>query len=180
MIDLKKCNYITADNSSTVSSGFYRIIRFLELMGKNPLLLSSPLRDSVVKPIIRYVVNDINIYEFKNLYELEEVLSDRDKLFRVDLLVIDLWGFSLGDIIEYKMCLDEYELDYMIISDKYHYIMEDDDTFIYKVTRETKDRYDYTYSVTEVIGGWTSTIDDLKKSYIRDRKIDDIFGDSDI
>lgn len=177
MIDLKKCNYITADNSSTVISGFFYIISFLELMGKNPLLLSYPL--TVVKPIIRYVV-DINIYEFKNLYELEEVLSDRDKLFRVDLLVIDLWDFSLGDIIEYKMCLDKYELDYMIISDKYHYIMEDDDTFIYKVTRETKDRYDYTYSVTEVIGGWTSTIDDLKKSYIRDKKIDDIFGDSDI
>ena len=33
--------------------------------------------------------------------------------------------------------------------------------------------------ITERISNWTSTLDDLKKSYIRDKKIDKLFEDDD-
>ena len=34
-------------------------------------------------------------------------------------------------------------------------------------------------TITERISNWTSTLDDLKKSYIRDKKIDKLFEDDD-
>ena len=84
--------------------------------------------------------------------------------------------------MEYKEVLDKVGIDYIIVSNKYHYKVNDD-ICIYKIEKENTEssvlRVDK-YLVTDEISKWSSTIDDLIVSYRRDKKIDDIFDQKDI
>ena len=79
--------------------------------------------------------------------------------------------------------LDKVGIDYMIVSNKYHY-KEDDNICIYKIEKESIDSNNFNYLsgskywITEEVGGWRSTMEDLIISYKRDKKIDDIFGEN--
>jgi len=179
MIELKKCNYITGTDVHAVSFGLSRIIDFFETMGRNPILITQPRNISDNKTTASYILK-INQFNFKNFQDFLSIFDDSSNLFRVDLIIIDLWKFSLPEILQYKKILDGINIDYIIISDKYHYIEGDKQTMIYKIDRgEYKAKHEYDFIVTEVIGNWKSTINDLVKSYRRDKKIDDLFGKSD-
>lgn len=178
MIDIKKCNYITGTNVHAVSFGLSKIIDFLETAGRNPILMSHPKNSSDNQTTLKYIMKT-NSLDFKNWDEFRDLLKEKENLFRVDLIVADLWKFNLQSILEYKKLLDETGIDYIIVSDKYHYVEGDQNTMVYKLDKiDSGKRYEYDYSVTEMINGWSSSLDNLVKTYRRDKKIGDIFGES--
>ncbi len=172
MIEVKRCNYITGDPHS-VSYGLSKIIDFLDISGRNIIFLSKP---ETYKTILKHLMK-ISRKEFKDRYEFESLLN-KSTLFKIDLIVVDLWHITqVSSIMEYKEMLDKVGIDYIIVSNKYHY-KEGDDICVYKIEKENNDsnlRIDK-FLVTDEICGWSSTIEDLIISYRRDKKIDDIFG----
>ena len=169
MIEIKRCNYITGDNNS-VSFGLSRIIEFLETSGRTPLLLYN---DSSLK----YFVNTSKI-EFSSFSEFQDIIDNRSNLFRVDLLIIDLWYASrLDQILSYKSSIDKLNIDHIIISKSFHY-KNSDDIRIYELAKlpddEVSFKHQNNYKITEKIGGWSSNLNDLTISWKRDKKIDDI------
>jgi len=178
MIELKKCNYITGTDKHAVSFGLSRIVDFLETAGRNPILITQPKNYSDNKTTASYILK-INQFNFKNIGEFEDIVNNKSNLFRVDLIILDAWNFSLPLVLQYKSVLDELDISYIIISDKYHYVEGDKETMIYKIDKgEYTNRYEYDFIVTEVVNNWKSSLDDLIKSYRRDKKIDDLFGNS--
>ena len=181
MIEVKRCNYITGDSHS-VSYGLSKIIDFLDTSGRNIIFLSKP---ETHKTILKHLIK-ISRKEFKNRYEFDSLLNE-STLFRIDLIVVDLWNIDqVSSIMDYKEVLDKVGIDYIIVSNKYHY-KEGDDICVYNIERENTDTTTWypmssnlkvdRFIVTDKIGGWSSSIDDLIISYRRDKKIDDIFGD---
>ena len=177
MIELKRCNYITGDPHS-VSYGLSKIVDFLDTSGRNIIFLSKP---ETHKMTLKHFIKTSR-REFKDRHEFD-LLLNKSTLFRIDLIVVDLWHINqVSSIMEYKEVLDKVGIDYIIVSNKYHYKVNDD-ICIYKIEKENTEssvlRVDK-YLVTDEISKWSSSIDDLVISYRRDKKIDDIFGQKDI
>jgi hypothetical protein len=167
MIEVKRCNYITG-NPSDVSYAVKKIVDFLEIEGRNPLLLYKPSESN-----IKYFLS--TKIEFNNLNQFIEVIHDKSKLFRVDLLIFDFWHLSVSSIIEYKSHIDNLGIDYIILAKEYHY-KSSDDVNDFHVKSERKESFSNEYWITDKISGWTSDLSGLTKSYIRNKKIDDIFN----
>jgi hypothetical protein len=174
MIQVKRCNYITG-NPSDVSYAVNRIVNFLEMEGRNPVLFCKPKKSSSGSTI-KYLM-DPKI-EFDNLSHFEELLSDKGKLFRVDLLVFDFWHLNVSSIIEYKSFIDKLNIDYIILAKEYHY-KSSDDVNDFHIKIESKELHINEYLITDKISGWSSSLTGLTKSYIRDKKIDQLFNKGD-
>jgi hypothetical protein len=180
MIEIKRCNYITGHDVSSVSFGLTKIVDFLEASGRTPLFLSKPDNKTSLKSFIKS-----SKFEFKNRHEFEVIITNKGNLFRVDLLIVDLWHLStVSSVLDYKKILDKLNIDYMIVCTKYHYKVDDNNTRVYHIDKEVIDTVswikNYNYIISEKVDGWKSTIDDLILSYKRDKKIDDIFGENSI
>ena len=173
MIPIKKSNYITG-NPSDVSYALSRIISFLETDGRNPLLICKPRSSNSAKtPLIYFLDNKI---EFNNFNEFKMILENHSNLFRVDLLIFDFWSLSVSTIIEHREIIDKLNIDYIIVAKEYHYKMSDD-VGDYHVKHEIKNNHiENNYYITDKISGWTSDLTELSKSWIRDKKIDQIFN----
>lgn len=174
MIQVKRCNYITG-NPSDVSFAVNKIVNFLEMEGRNPVLFCKPKRSSSGSTI-KYLM-DPKI-EFHNLNHFEELLSNKGKLFRVDLLVFDFWHLNVSSIIEYKSFIDKLNIDYIILAKEYHY-KSSDDVNDFHIKIESKELHINEYLITDKISGWSSNLSGLTKSYIRDKKIDQLFNKDD-
>jgi hypothetical protein len=174
MIQVKRCNYITG-NPSDVSYAVNRIVNFLEMEGRNPVLFCKPKKSSSGSTI-KYLM-DPKI-EFDNLNHFEELLSDKGKLFRVDLLVFDFWHLNVSSIIEYKSLIDKLNIDYIILAKEYHY-KSSDDVNDFHIKIESRELHVNEYLITDKISGWSSSLSGLTKSYIRDKKIDQLFNKGD-
>ena len=177
MIELKRCNYITGDPHS-VSYGLSKIVDFLDTSGRNIIFLSKP---ETHKMTLKHFIKTSR-KEFKDRHEFD-LLLNKSTLFRIDLIIVDLWHINqVSSIMEYKEMLDKVGIDYIIVSNKYHYKVGDD-ICVYKIEKENTDSLVLRvskYLVIDKISGWSSTIDDLIISYRRDKKIDDIFSKRDI
>lgn len=183
MISIKRCNYITGDISD-VGSGVSQIVKFLELSGRNYLLMTNgkPKNSSKTTSLYSYLNNQ---YIFDNIHDFTNIINDKSKLFRVDLLIFDFWNLSRSLILDYKKEIDKLEIDHIIVTKEYHYKSTDDVTD-YHLRREYKGDWSSPTDVksqivvTDNINKWSSNLDDLIKSYIRDKKIDNLFGSNDI
>lgn len=172
MIELKRCNYITGDTTS-VSFGVSKIVKFLELAGRNIILLTRPKTSSTTS--LKYLIH--NKLEFQNYDQFKSLTSDAGNLFRIDLVVADLWHLKVSGIIEYKAILDNLGIDYIILAREYHY-KESDNVTDYHIKKEAQgSSYNDSYIITNKINGWSTDIESLIKSYIRDKKIDGIIGE---
>ena len=184
MIELKRCNYFTGDVRA-VSTAVHSIVKFLEVDGRNAMLFTPPKPVSGSKQTITdmiYTISPKTIWS--GTEDFRTKLEDKSNLFRITLLVFDFWSLGRTAIAEYKELIDTIGIDYIIVSSKYHY-KDSDDIRVYKIEKESIDvgnnslgSYhipDYKYWITDKIGGWRSTIDDLIISYRRDKKIVDIF-----
>ena len=174
MIQVKRCNYITG-NPSDVSYAVNRIVDFLEMEGRNPVLFCKPKKSSSGSTI-KYLM-DPKI-EFNNLNHFEELLSNKGKLFRVDLLVFDFWHLNVSSIIEYKSYIDKLNIDHIILAKEYHY-KSSDDVNDFHIKIESRELHINEYLITDKISGWSSNLSGLTKSYIRDKKIDQLFNKGD-
>lgn len=169
MVDLKRCNYITGDKFS-LSFGLSKIIEFLENCGKTPILIHNPELSS-----LKYFINSSKI-EFTNIVDFQNAIDNSSNLFRVDLIILDLWHLNqIGDILLFKEAINKLNIDYIIISKKCHY-KSSDDIRMYELSRVDDEKsFHSEYKISEKITGWSSTLANLAISYIRDKKIDDIF-----
>jgi len=176
MIQLKRCNYITGDPNE-LGFAVSDIVKFLETDGRNALLFTPPRATTEdkkgVSTSIKYIFS--NQFTFDNFNQFSEIIANRSNLFRVDLLVFDFYHLSPWQISDYKKLIDELNIDHIIIAKEYHY-KTSDDVNDFRVRREYKDLNKSETHITDNINKWTSTLKSLSVSYIRDKKIDNIFG----
>lgn len=171
MIPIKKFNYITGDASS-ITYGVNRIVDFLELEGRNVLLICREKNYSSTG--INYLVN--NKKEFTDTQSFRDIIEDKGNLFRVDLIVLDFWNLSVSTIIEYLKILENLSVEFIILAKEYHY-KSSDDVCDYHISQESGMRlHSNEFIITDKISGWSSNLSELKKSYIRDKKIEEIFN----
>ena len=116
--------------------------------------------------------------EFNNIEHFKELINNKSNLFRVDLILLDFWNLNVSSIIEYKEIIDKINIDYIILAKEYHYKLSEDIND-YHVKIESGKDYHNEYLITDKISGWTSNLQNLTKSYIRNKKIDDIFNKDD-
>lgn len=171
MIELKRCNYITGQINYVIF-GFSKIVDFFENSGKTPLFLYR--KGSNFQKLIH-----TSSIEFKDKNQFDEILTDSSNLFRVDLILVDLWFLNgVSQVISYKNELDKLNIDYIILTNKYHYIKSDVNVNIYKIDTEF-DQKNYwnseaKYFIEDLIGDTRVSMDDLILSFKRNKKIDDI------
>ena len=176
MVDLKRYNYFTGDTSS-VAIGVSDIVNFLDLAGHNYVLFTPP------KPSDGHKFNDLCLYhylnnkiEFDNFEDFCEKISDKSNLFRVNLLVIDMWSIRKDNMWKYLNHLKNLELNIIIVAKEFHY-KTSDDVNDFLIRNEYKDLHKHETWLSDKISGSTATIDSLKKAYIRDKKLQHLFGD---
>lgn len=172
MLDLKKCNYITGQ-SNVVSFGISKIIDFFENSGRTPIFFS--IKESQFSSLIQ-----TSKIEFKNIKNFEELLSNKSNLFRVDLIVVDLWFLkNVSQVLSYKSILDKLNIDYVILTTKYHYIEGDENVSVYKIDSEytdIKSSFDVKFWISDLVSKNKTSMNDLVLAFKRNRKIDDLFG----
>lgn len=176
MIDLKKYNYFTGDVSS-VASGVSNIVNFLDLAGYNYILFTPP------KPSESNKIHDLCLYhylnnkiEFDNIDDFKEKILDKSNLFRVDLIVFDFWSKRKMDWSSYFDFIKNLPQNFIIVSKEFQY-KSTDDVNDFLLQTEYKELHKSDIWLTDRINETTATIDSLKKSYIRDKKIEHLFGD---
>lgn len=173
MIDLKRCNYITGQ-SNAVSFGISKILDFFENSGRTPLFLSK--KDSQFKSLIQ-----TSKIEFSNINEFKDILTNKSNLFRVDIVVVDLWfAKNITQVLTYKYILDKLNIDFLILTTKYHYIEGDQNVNVYKIDTEFSQqiKFDTKYWISDIVDNTKTSMNDLALAFKRNKKIDDIFGKS--
>ena len=176
MIDLRKYNYFTGDVSS-VASGVSSIVKFLDLAGYNYILFTPP------KPSESNKIHDLCLYhhlsnkiEFDNIDDFKEKILNKSNLFRVDLIVFDFWSKRKMNWSSYLEVIKDLPQNFIIVSKEFQY-KSTDDVNDFLLQQEYKDLHKSENWITDRINGTTATIDSLKKAYIRDKKIEHLFGD---
>ena len=176
MIQIKRCNYITGEPSE-LGFAVCDIVRFLETDGRTPLLFTPPKSSTEDKKgpstSIKYFFD--NQFTFENFEQFKITIQNKSNLFRVDLLVFDFYHLSPWQISDYKKIIDELDIDHIIIGKEYHY-KTSDDVNDFHIRKEYKDLHKSEIHITDNISKWSSTLKSLSVSYIRDKKIDNIFG----
>lgn len=178
MIELKRVNFISGEKNA-ISFGLSKILDFLDLTGRNIIFLGKPKDSS--KTSLSYIVN-FSKKEFRNFYEFRDIISSKSNLFRIDLIVVDLWEESVSDVITYKEMLDKTGLDFIIVSDKYHYIVGSEDLTVNRLEQERNSNFnkiknfETKYYVKNELTNQRYSFDDYTLSYKRDKKINDLFG----
>lgn len=169
MIPLKRCNFITGDNSS-VSYGLNKILNFLELEGRNILVFYPKPNSS--NSSLTYFVN--NKKEYNGFDNLKSIIETEGILFRLNLIVLDIW--HLRNISkEYIDLVKSTGIDFILVSRNYHYTSSED-VCDYHIKRESSlHRNSDQFFITDKLNGWTNDLDALRISYIRDIKIDKLF-----
>lgn len=175
MIDLKKYNYFTGDVSS-VARGVSDLVKFLDLAGKNYILFSPPKSSNSDK------IYDLCLYHyfenkilFDGIDEFIEKISNKSNLFRVDFIVVDLWSISKNNIFKYISVAEKTGLPLVVVSKEYYY-KSTDDVNDFHIRSEYKDLHKSEIWMTDKISGTSTTLDSLKLSYIRNKKLEYLFG----
>ena len=175
MIEVKKYNYFTGDKSS-VASGVSAIVNFLDLAGYNYVLFTPP------KPSESSKIYDLCLYhhlsnkiEFDNIDDFKENILNKSNLFRVDLIVFDFWSKGKMNWSPYLDVIKDLPQNFIIVAKEFQY-KSTDDVNDFLLQKEYKDLHKSDTWITDRINGTTETIDSLKKSYIRDKKIEHLFG----
>jgi hypothetical protein len=179
MISLKKCNYFTG-SATHVSNAVSKIVKFLELDGYNYLLITPP-KSSSSKETNTGIFRDLPGYlEFRSYEDFDKLISDRGNLFRINLLIFDFWYFSIAEIKSYKYLIDKLDITYIILAKTFEY-KESDDVADYhvdiKYSEFNSGEFKSEIFLSDNNSAWKATLDSLKTSYVRDRKIDILFDD---
>ena len=182
MIFLKKYNFFTG-TPNHVSSVLLEVVNFLEVDNYNYILLT-PSKEKSCGLIYGLHSNLL----FNNLEELENLINDKSNLFRVNLIVIDLYHYKSHQITNILKVIENLDYKFIIIAKEYHYKSSDDvndfhveikynldpnttpTNLVFNAARTSK-------FIKDNINGWITELDKLKGAYIRDKKIDSLFDD---
>ena len=175
MVDLKKYNYFTGDKSS-VAHGVSDIVRFLDLAGYNYVLFTPPKSDSNKFFDICLYHHLENKIEFDNLEDFKNKIHNKSNLFRVDIIVFDFWSKEgkKNNWTAFLKEIEELPQKFIIVAREYHY-KSTDDVNDFHLRQEYKDLHKSDNWLTDRIKNTSATIESLKLSYIRDKKIDNLF-----
>jgi hypothetical protein len=173
MVDLKKYNYFIGDKSS-VAHGVSDIVKFLDLAGYNYILFTPPKSDDTC--LYHYLDNKI---EFNNIDDFVDKITNKSNLFRVDLIVFDFWSIwsrKKMNWYNYLKSIENLSQDFIIVANEFSY-KTSDDVNEFHLRKEYKDSLKSDIWLTDKINNTTSTLESLKLAYIRDKKIDNLFGE---
>jgi hypothetical protein len=184
MLDLKKVTYITGEPAAA-RDVIVELERLFELDGKCCVLLVPP--KTAIGPLsssgLRYRIH--TQLEYKNDKHLVDLIGDRSNFFRVDYILIDLWGISLKPASEKIEIIKRLGIPCIALAESYHISSDDDETAEYRATTVLGEEMVqsamgfkiYNRDVVIQWGGQKATLASLKSSYIRDRKLDDLLGE---
>lgn len=175
MIDLKKYNYFTGDNIGHVSRGVSIISDFLELAGSNYVLFTPDFKSTLYHHFDNKII-------FSNLFDFIDKISNKSNLFRLDFIVFDFWHLNKDTFWLYKNEIDDLNINAIIVSREYGYSDSED-------VNDFSLRYEYKKNpnslddksdiwLSDNINKTSTTLEYLKISYIRDKKLEYLFGDS--
>ena len=178
MIDFKKYNYIIGDKSS-VASGVHKITNFMELEGYSTLLLTPPRTYSFNKKedstsLKHLITNQIS---FECFIDFKNICENSSNFFRLDFLVCDFWHLNKSEIYDYKKLLDDLKIKWIFIVAKEHHYKTTDDVNEIELVYEYKGFDKSILYIKERVNNLETTFENLKKSYIRDVKINKLLGD---
>ena len=178
MIDFKKYNYIIGDKSS-VASGVHKITNFMELEGYSTLLLTPPRTHSFNKKedstsLKHLITNQIS---FECFIDFKNICENSSNFFRLDFLVCDFWHLNKSEIYDYKNLLEDLKVKWIFIVAKEHHYKSNDDVNEIELIYEYKGFDKSILHIKERINNLETTFENLKKSYIRDVKINKLLGD---
>lgn len=174
MVDLKRYNYFTGEINE-VATGVSQIVNFFDLAGRNYVLFTHNKHSSSSKChdlcLYHYLDNKI---EFEDFEEFKEKLNP-SHLFRVDLLVFDFWNISKNNMWMYISEINKLGIDVIIVAREFQY-KTGDDVNDFHIRREYKDLNKSVIWINDKVKNSSTTLDSLKKSYIRDKKLEYLFG----
>jgi len=174
MVQLNQKNFITGFRFD-IEMSFYKIFDFFELSGLNCLYMNDI--NSSSKQVFK-----ISQIDFKSEDDVCKILSDESNLFRIDLIVINLFNYSIDQILYIKECLTSTNIKFVILSRDYSY-SHNDNINVYNISRRVyikSNNIDYntdtTYVVTDLINKNSYSFDEYLKAYKRGVKIKNILG----
>lgn len=170
MLELRKWNYFTGEVGD-VSRGVSQIVKFLDLSGYNYLLLTG---DKSKNTCLYHFLDNKIVYD--DVSGFSEIINNKSNLFRINLLVIDLWSIHKSTQYKYFDILKKIDLPIIITSEEYTYV-DSDDVNDFQIRKEYKGMFKSEIWITDKINNTTATIESLKKSYIRDKKIEGLLGE---
>lgn len=166
MFGIKKINIITARNLSTLNMGVTKMLNFLDLIGYNIYFITKPKVDTNNSGL--YHLLNFGRGEFKNIKEFERITTDKSELFRVNLIVVDLWDENIDNINEYKRMLNATNIDYIILTNTFHYIESDSNTSVSMLEAESNGDY----SILDMINDDKRLFSSYVLMYKRNIKLD--------
>lgn len=176
MVDLKKYNYFTGDKSA-VATGVSDIVRFLDLAGHNYVLFTPPKTSQSDKSYDLCLYHHLNNkIEFDNIEDFREKILNKSNLFRVDLIVFDFWSTKKLNWLPYLKEVESLNQKFIVVAQEFHY-KTGDDVNDFHIRAEYKEQFKTDIWLTDKINKTSATIESLRKSYIRDKKIEHLFGD---
>lgn len=177
MIDLKKYNFFTGEVNA-VARGVSDMVKFFDLAGKNYILLTPEKPKSSGKMYDLCLYHHLeNKLEFNTFDNFVEQISNKSNLFRIDLLVFDFWSIQKNNLWKFISEIENINIPSIIVSKEYSY-KSTDDVNDFLIRQEYKDLTKSDIWLNDKITNSSATIDSLKTSYIRDKKLENLFGDN--
>lgn len=175
MVDLKKYNYFTGE-STAVGQGVTQVVNFLDLAGDNYVLFTPPRTHQFNKRrdlcLYHYLSNRV---EFENFEDFTQKLQTPSNLFRATFLVFDFWPLNKDGQSKYLKLIAELSLPCIIVAKEFHYRSgEWVNDFLLRV--EYKDLTKSEIWLIDQNSGVQSTLSSLQVAYIRDKKLEHLFG----
>lgn len=181
MIDLKKFNYFSGEDSA-VSKAVCKICQMHELCGRNVMLFYNDHSSTFA---LQYQMQPA--HEFKTVENVTSMLDDKSLLFRVDLVVIYAYGLSAEMVDRIARHIKDFEIDFIFAAESYRVVTNSADVAEYTVHSnliqgKTKTIAGMSMPLKEIrikskTDGWSATVEELKASFVRDRRLDDLLGD---
>lgn len=180
MLDLKRFNYFSGEESA-VGKAVHQICQMQELVG-NMSILFHPRKGSEIG--LHHSLQPAHYYQ--NNTELSNMLADKGLLFRADIIVIDAWKMkaeSLDRLLEQVKNINSY---FIIMSQSYHIISDNENITEYTVQSNIihgkRNINGFSLPLREILinsktDGWSATTEELKASFIRDKRLDDLLGE---
>jgi hypothetical protein len=181
MIDLKHFNYFSGEESA-VGKAVYQICQMQELAGNMAILFHSRNGGEIG---LHHSLQPAHTY--RTYVDLSTMLADEGLLFRADIVVIDAWKMKsdqidqiVGQVKNMKICL-------IIMAQSYHVVVNNENVSEYTVHSNLVEGKYKSYQGIQIpirdilikskTDGWSATTDDLKASFIRDKRLDDLLGE---
>jgi|LauGreDrversion4_2_1035121.scaffolds.fasta_scaffold01675_9 hypothetical protein len=188
MINLKRFNYFSGEESA-VGKAVYQICQMHELAGEMAILFHNRNGGEIG---LHHSLQPAHTY--RTYVDLSTMLADEGILFRADIVVIDAWKMKSDHIDQIVDQVKSMKICFIIIAQSYHVVVNSENMAEYTAHsnlvegkyRSVPARSGFGQGIQIPIrdiliksktDGWSATTDDLKASFIRDKRLDDLLGE---